>query len=134
MALEVNGIQSRRGGFGHAPILTGQPSRQGGAGDDWEGTYHGSQLRSEPAMAKVEIYTTGWCPFCRRALALLDDKAVTYTNIDIEEGRGRKRAMGLRSGGRTTVPQIFIDDRHVGGYDELQGLESSGELDALLQA
>lgn len=105
-----------------------------GAGDGEEGTYHGSQLRSEPAMAKVEIYTTSWCPFCRRALALLDGKAVTYTNIDVEEGRGQKRAMGLRSGGRTTVPQVFINDQHIGGCDELQALENSGKLDTLLQA
>ncbi|KKZ13119.1 MAG: glutaredoxin [Candidatus Synechococcus spongiarum SP3] len=85
-------------------------------------------------MAKVEIYTTSWCPFCRRALALLDGKAVTYTNIDVEEGRGRKRAMRLRSGGKTTVPQVFVDDRHIGGYEELQAAEDSGRLDALLQA
>lgn len=85
-------------------------------------------------MAKVEIYTTGWCPFCRRALALLDDKAVTYTNIDVEEGRGRKRAMSLRSGGKTTVPQVFINDQHIGGYEELQAADDSGALDALLQA
>lgn len=85
-------------------------------------------------MAKVEIYTTSWCPFCRRALALLDRKAVTYTNIDIEEGRGQKRAMGLRAGGRTTVPQVFINDQHIGGYEELQATEDAGKLDALLQA
>ncbi|OOV36015.1 glutaredoxin 3 [Candidatus Synechococcus spongiarum LMB bulk10D] len=85
-------------------------------------------------MAKVEIYTTGWCPFCRRSLALLDHKAVTYTNIDVEEGRGRKRAMSQRAGGQTTVPQIFVDDQHIGGYEELQAAEDSGRLDALLQA
>ena len=85
-------------------------------------------------MAKVEIYTTSWCPFCRRALALLDGKAVTYTNIDVEEGRGQKRAMSLRSGGRTTVPQVFINDQHIGGYEELQAVDDSGKLDALLQA
>ncbi|KKZ11121.1 MAG: glutaredoxin [Candidatus Synechococcus spongiarum 142] len=85
-------------------------------------------------MAKVEIYTTSWCPFCRRALALLDGKAVTYTNIDVEEGRGQKHAMSLRSGGRTTVPQVFINDQHIGGYEELQAVDDSGKLDALLQA
>ena len=85
-------------------------------------------------MAKVEIYTTSWCPFCRRALALLDSKAVIYTNIDVEEERGRKRAMGMRAGGRTTVPQVFINDQHIGGYEELQAAEDSGKLDALLLA
>jgi len=92
------------------------------------------KLRFNPAMAKVEIYTTSWCPFCRRALALLDGKAVTYTNIDVEEGRGQKHAMSLRSGGRTTVPQVFINDQHIGGYEELQAVDDSGKLDALLQA
>lgn len=96
-------------------------------------SYRGFELRSEPAMAKVEIYTTSWCPFCRRALALLDGKAVTYTNIDVEEGRGRKRAMSLRSGGKTTVPQVFINDQHIGGYEELQAADDSGKLDILLQ-
>lgn len=84
-------------------------------------------------MAKVEIYTTSWCPFCRRALALLDSKAVTYTNIDVEDSRDQKRAMSLRSGGQTSVPQVFINDQHIGGYEELQATEDSGTLGALLQ-
>jgi len=85
-------------------------------------------------MATVEIYTTSWCPFCNRALSLLDRKAVAYTNIDVEAGRGRKQAMGKRAGGRTSVPQVFINNQHIGGFDELQALESSGQLDTLLQA
>ena len=85
-------------------------------------------------MPQVEIYTTSWCPFCRRALALLEAKGLTYTNIDVEDGFGLKRAMQKRSGGRRTVPQVFINNRHVGGCDELEALDQSGELDALLQA
>ena len=84
-------------------------------------------------MPQVEIYTTSWCPFCRRALALLDGKGLPYTNIDVEEGPGLKQAMQKRAGGRKTVPQVFINNRHVGGCDELQALDYSGELDRLLQ-
>jgi glutaredoxin 3 len=85
-------------------------------------------------LAKVEIYTTALCPFCYRAKKLLDKKGVQYIEFDVStdpEGRAKMRE---RSGGRHTVPQIFIDGQHVGGCDELYALEQRGALDAMLAA
>ncbi len=84
-------------------------------------------------MAKVEIYTWSHCPFCRRAKALLNQKGVEFIEYCLdgdEEGRAK---MGERANGRTSVPQIFINDQHIGGSEELYSLESRGELDSLLQ-
>jgi glutaredoxin 3 len=83
-------------------------------------------------MAEVELYTTMWCPYCSRARALLDRKGVTYTDIDIIEHPERRAEMLRRAGGRTSVPQIFIDGEHIGGSDELAALDRAGKLDAKL--
>jgi thioredoxin reductase (NADPH) len=82
-------------------------------------------------MAQITMYTKSWCPYCDRAKHLLTDKGQTWTEIDIEEQPARRDEMVKRSS-RTTVPQIFIGDRHVGGFDDLAALENAGELDALL--
>ena len=83
-------------------------------------------------MAHVELYTKSTCGFCARAKRLLDDKGVAYDDHDITLGGPNRAEMLARSNGRTTVPQIFIGERHVGGSDDLLALERSGELDALL--
>lgn len=85
-------------------------------------------------MAKVEIYTTLFCPYCERAKALLASKGVAFEEMDAPHGSAARKDAIARSGGRTTVPQIFIDGKPVGGSDDLAVLERSGELDALLQA
>ena len=85
-------------------------------------------------MAKIEIYTKAFCPYCYRAKALLDSKGVEYEEIDISMGGPRRQEMIQRADGRTTVPQIFIDDRHVGGSDDLAALDHQGGLDPLLTA
>ena len=83
-------------------------------------------------MAKVEIYTKFMCPYCARALRLLSSKGVEPEDFDVTMGGPKKAEMVERSGGRMTMPQIFIDGRHVGGSDDLAALEAAGELDALL--
>ncbi len=85
-------------------------------------------------MAEIEIYATMFCPFCYRAKRLLDDKGAAYREIDVTMKPGRRREMMERAGGRHTVPQIFIGDRHIGGCEELYALEAAGELDPLLEA
>ena len=83
-------------------------------------------------MAQVELYTTMWCPYCARAKALLDRKGVAYTEIDIYQEPNRRPEMIQRAGGRTSVPQIFIDGDHIGGSDELVALDRAGGLDRKL--
>ena len=85
-------------------------------------------------MAKVEIYTKFTCGFCLRAKRLLDMKRVAYEEYPVDLGGAKKAEMIDRAGGRTTVPQIFVDGRHIGGCDELMSLEQQGKLDALLAA
>ena len=85
-------------------------------------------------MAHVEIYTKIFCSYCYRAKRLLDGKQVTYEEHDITMGGPDRAEMIQRANGRTTVPQIFIDGRHVGGCDDLHALDAKGELDELLQA
>ncbi|MBA3668052.1 MAG: glutaredoxin 3 [Sphingomonas sp.] len=85
-------------------------------------------------MAKVEIYTKSTCPFCLRAKRLLDMKKIEFEEHGVDFGGSTKAEMVQRSGGRTTVPQIFIDGRHVGGCDDLMALEYDGKLDELLAA
>jgi glutaredoxin 3 len=80
----------------------------------------------------VTLYTTPWCPYCQRALALLTRKGAAFTNVDVEAEPARRAEMVALSGGARTVPQIFIGTRHVGGCDELVELDRRGELDALL--
>ncbi|MDA8390691.1 MAG: glutaredoxin 3 [Gammaproteobacteria bacterium] len=83
-------------------------------------------------MAKVLMYTTRVCPYCQMAQKLLETKGVTIDKIAVDEMPERRREMTQRAGGATTVPQIFIDEYHVGGYRELAQLEVKGELDRLL--
>jgi glutaredoxin 3 len=86
--------------------------------------------RSE--VAHVEVYTTSYCPFCFRAKDLLEQKGVQFEEIDVTDDPELRRQMMMRAGGRRTVPEIFINGRIIGGYDELRMLEMRGELDALL--
>jgi len=83
-------------------------------------------------MPKVEIYTTPFCPYCERAKALLSGKGVSFEEHDAPHGSAARQAAISRSGGRTTVPQIFIDGRMIGGSDDLAALERSGQLNSLL--
>lgn len=86
-------------------------------------------------MPPVTIYTRPFCPYCARALNLLQKKGAAFTEIDDAAfDVGKKREMVEKAGGRSTFPQIFIGERHVGGCDELMALDRSGELDKLLQA
>jgi glutaredoxin 3 len=82
----------------------------------------------------VEIYTKVFCPYCWRAKALLEAKGVAFKEISVDWGGPEKEKMISRASGRTTVPQIFIGDRHVGGCDELIALDRAGKLDALFAA
>jgi glutaredoxin 3 len=83
-------------------------------------------------MAEVEIYTTPLCPYCWRVKSLLKKKGVPFVEIDLWQHPERRAEMVLRAGGRTTVPQILVDGRPLGGSDELAALETRGELDGLL--
>ena len=83
-------------------------------------------------MAQVEMYTTAWCPYCSMARALLQRKGVDYAEIDIIEQPARRNEMIQRAGGRTTVPQIFIDGEHIGGCDDMVALDRAGKLDPKL--
>ena len=85
-------------------------------------------------MAKVEIYSKDWCPYCARAKQLLTAKGAAFDEYDISMGGPQRQEMIDRAGGRTTVPQIFIDGQHVGGSDDLAALDRAGKLDALLGA
>ena len=85
-----------------------------------------------PGTAAVTIYTTMFCPYCVRAKRLLGRKGVAFEEIAVDGDRARRAEMIARAAGRRTVPQIFIDGRHVGGADELADLERDGKLDSLL--
>jgi glutaredoxin 3 len=80
---------------------------------------------------EIVMYSTGWCPYCDRARALLARKGLTFREIKVDENPLERDAMLARSGGRRTVPQIFIGERHVGGFDDLYAIDKSGELDRL---
>jgi glutaredoxin 3 len=82
-------------------------------------------------MNQIEIYFKSWCPYSRRALRLLDRKGVNYTAIDVTDDYEREIEMRERVG-RTSVPQIFVGNRHLGGYDAIAALDRKGELDRLL--
>lgn len=82
-------------------------------------------------MANVEIYTTPFCPYCQMAKGLLKKKNVAFTEVDVSD-TVKRMAMRARSGGRNSVPQIFIGSTHVGGCDDIHDLEHQGKLDALL--
>ena len=84
-------------------------------------------------MAQVVIYTKDWCPYCHRAKGLLDRKGIPYEEIDITDSLALQKQVIERSGGRLTVPQIFIDGAPIGGSDDLEALDASGKLDTLLE-
>ncbi len=84
-------------------------------------------------MPKVEIYTQPWCPYCERAVALLQRKGVAFQEINAPHGSAQREDAMARSG-RSTMPQMFIDGRHVGGCDDLMALERAGKLDPMLAA
>jgi glutaredoxin 3 len=83
-------------------------------------------------VAKVEVYTTTFCPYCVRAKSLLKSKGVQFTEIDVTEDAALRQKMVEMSGGRRTVPEIFINDKIVGGFDELKALDDAGQLDPML--
>lgn len=85
-------------------------------------------------MVNIEIYTQPYCPYCARAVALFSKKGMAFTEIDAPHGAPAREEAISRSGGRTTVPQIFIGGTHVGGCDDLMALEQAGKLDPLLRA
>ena len=83
-------------------------------------------------MTHVTIYTKPYCPYCIRAVALLEKKGVAFTEVDAAFDPEKRQEM-MRRSGRTTYPQIFVGDRHIGGCDDLMALEFAGKLDPLLQ-
>lgn len=83
-------------------------------------------------MSRVQMYCTKTCPYCRQAEQLLRKRGIRFEKIRVDLSRGRLREM-LRRSRRDSVPQIFINDRHIGGYDELRKLDKSGKLSGLLQ-
>jgi glutaredoxin 3 len=85
-------------------------------------------------MPSITIYTTAWCPYCDAAKQLLRKKNLDFEEIPVDGDSERRQMMAERANGRRTVPQIFIGATHVGGCDDLYGLEREGRLDALLAA
>jgi len=85
-------------------------------------------------MADIVIYTTFMCGYCARAKALLERKGQTYTEIDVSYDPAKRQEMTQKAGGRTSVPQIWINGQHIGGSDDLHALDRAGKLDPLLQA
>ena len=83
-------------------------------------------------MPRTEIYFKSWCPYSQRALALLEQKGVDYMPIDVTNDTVRELEMRERAG-RTSVPQVFVDDRHLGGFDDINALDKAGVLDGLLE-
>ena len=85
-------------------------------------------------MARVEVYTTASCPYCVRAKRLLQARNIAYEEIDVGGNAELRTEIMVKSGGRRTVPQIFIDGQPIGGFDELHELETTGRLDELIAA
>jgi glutaredoxin 3 len=83
-------------------------------------------------MPKITVYTTPWCPYCLMAKRLLTKKGAAFEEIDVSGDWAARDRLTEKAGGRTTVPQIWIGETHVGGSDELHALERAGKLDALL--
>jgi glutaredoxin 3 len=104
--------------------------------DSWPGAVTADTIpnadREAAGVAEIVVFTKAWCPYCRRAMELLDRKGVLYREIPVEHRPEAEREMIRRAGGRTTVPQIFVGDRHLGGCDDLHELERKGLLDDLL--
>lgn len=84
-------------------------------------------------MPEIEIYTQPWCPYCARAVHLLTRKGATFREIEAPHGSKEREESIRRSGGRSSVPQIFINGKHIGGCDELVALDAKGGLNPLLQ-
>jgi glutaredoxin 3 len=91
-----------------------------------------NQLRSV-VMSKIEVYSTAVCPYCVAAKNLLKSKGLEWTEVRVDTDATQRDAMLARSGGRRTVPQIFVNDQHVGGYDDLVAADRSGKLAELLE-
>ena len=85
-------------------------------------------------MAAITIYTKDWCPYCAAAKKLLTEKGAPFTEIDIGAKPEMRAEMIQKAGGRTSVPQIFIDGRHIGGCDDIYALDARDELEVLLKA
>ena len=85
-------------------------------------------------MAKIEIYTSPTCGYCHAAKSLLGKKGLSFEETDVVREPSKRAEMMTRANGRRTVPQVFINGQHVGGFDDLYALESSGKLDPLLAA
>ncbi len=85
-------------------------------------------------MPAITIYTTAFCPYCARAKALLERKGAAYNEIDVSYDPATRAQMTEKAGGRTSVPQIWIGETHVGGSDDLYALDRAGKLDPMLQA
>lgn len=83
-------------------------------------------------MPDIEIYTQAWCPYCERAMHILNTKGVTFREIDAPQGSAARAESRQRSGGRTSAPQIFIGGHHIGGCDDLMALDRAGKLDSML--
>lgn len=88
--------------------------------------------RSMSQEPKIEVYSGDYCPYCTRAKQLLEQKGYSYVEILVDQSKQEKEKMIERTGGRRTIPQIFINDYHVGGCDDLYALEGKGKLDELL--
>lgn len=84
--------------------------------------------------AKVEIYTWDHCPYCQKTIQLFDEKNVKYLRYRIDGDEAAREKMSIRANGRKTIPQVFINDRHIGGCDDTYALEEKGELDKLIFA
>lgn len=84
-------------------------------------------------MVEVLMYSTATCPFCQASRSLLQGKGVAFTEIRVDESPDQRLIMRTKSGGRYTVPQIFINNQHIGGFDDLARLESEGRLNELLK-
>jgi glutaredoxin 3 len=89
--------------------------------------------KQECTMLKIEVYSKEVCPYCVRAKKLLTKKGVTFTEIDVAQDPELRDAMIKRANGKQTVPQIFINDKHIGGCDDLYALDAAGKLDDLLK-
>jgi glutaredoxin 3 len=87
---------------------------------------------NEDYMADIVIYTRDYCPYCHKAKALLTRKGVKFTEIDLEKTPQKHSEMVQKAGGRTSVPQIFINNQHIGGSDDIHALDAQGGLDPLL--
>ncbi len=85
-------------------------------------------------MAKVIVYSKSYCPFCKRVKELFNSKGIEFSVIDVENDEEKQKEMIEKAGGKTTVPQVFIDGKHIGGCDDTVALDQKGELDPLLNA